>query len=572
MPVESECGGHHRQRVVWAIWLTFVVVVASLGCWGNYLNVHPPYATPPPLSTLRDVAYATLQLFDLNRDFDPGDKPWQLEVARFLAPVAPIFLVVWAAVTWITAERLRLRRVKGHVVVCGLGRKGRHLVRKYLREGDEVVAIEKGDDPDVAEECRRAGALVLRGDATLPHVLRQARVHWARKLVVVCSDDLTNIQIATHAGACPAGVPPTCQLLITDLHWYGALQRTKVLSKEKMRCRLFNFYLNCARRVLAQRPLDWQRLRHDDPRQAHLVILGFGEMGEALAIRAAQTAHFANLRRPRITIVDRAATRKHAAFYAQFPHPDQEATIARIADLQFVNSEIAAPQVRRDLAAWAHDPGYLLTIAICVDHPAEALSHALNLPDAVREHRIPVLVRLSGDGDLSGLLKDPLLQDVHVFGGLADGCDEDERLDALARAIHQHFQESYGGPPWEELDEQERDANRQPADHFPVKLRALGCELVDLPAGADFRFTPEELAVLSRMEHQRWWAAAALNGWRYAPAADGKTKNKDRKTHSYMVPFDDLDAETRGKDQSQVEMMPQWLAKYLKQGIARRQP
>lgn len=58
-------------------------------------------------------------------------------------------------------QLLRLRFLKDHVVICGLGRKGCQLVRDFHEHGDRVVVIERDEGNDGLSTCREDGVIVL---------------------------------------------------------------------------------------------------------------------------------------------------------------------------------------------------------------------------------------------------------------------------------------------------------------------------------------------------------------------------------------------------------------------------
>lgn len=97
--------------------------------------------------------------------------------------------------------------------------------------------------------------------------------------------------------------------------------------------------------------------------------------------------------------------------------------------------------------------------------------------------------------------------------------------------------------PWDELSENIRDANRRVADHFEVKVRAIGCSLGPIDIGDEVLITVSELEELAIMEHRRWWADRALNGWKYGPE-----RSDPEKIHPNMVPYDALSEADKQKD------------------------
>src|SRR5207302_4927688 len=96
------------------------------------------------------------------------------------------------------AGALELRRIPeaGHVVVCGLGNIGFRVAEELLKADEEVVVIEPARDNRFLATCRRLGAAIVPGDATVPEVLRQARAGTARAVVAATSDELANVEIA----------------------------------------------------------------------------------------------------------------------------------------------------------------------------------------------------------------------------------------------------------------------------------------------------------------------------------------------------------------------------------------
>jgi hypothetical protein len=87
---------------------------------------------------------------------------WSLHIAKFLAPIVigstaalTIYEVfssrVLLRVVHIGSGRrilsaLRFRLGEGHVLICGVGGTGLHLIREFRDRGNWVVAIEKNPD------------------------------------------------------------------------------------------------------------------------------------------------------------------------------------------------------------------------------------------------------------------------------------------------------------------------------------------------------------------------------------------------------------------------------------------
>ncbi len=89
-------------------------------------------------------------------------------------------------------------RLRGHVVVCGLGQVGVAVARDLQRRGISVVAV----DPAACDEQHRELHLrcpVISGDATSPVVLVRAGIDRARALVACTSNDALNLEVGLTA-------------------------------------------------------------------------------------------------------------------------------------------------------------------------------------------------------------------------------------------------------------------------------------------------------------------------------------------------------------------------------------
>ena len=118
------------HKIYWVVF-AFAFAALALGTWGYGLVA--PEAPPPPLPTpplptpplppsptygFWDSLYRALQLFVLNREDAPGSLPWQVQLARFVAPATTlggVWLFLDKLPRWL---RLILRaRAGGHHIV-----------------------------------------------------------------------------------------------------------------------------------------------------------------------------------------------------------------------------------------------------------------------------------------------------------------------------------------------------------------------------------------------------------------------------------------------------------------------
>ncbi|MBN2450980.1 MAG: NAD-binding protein [Lentisphaeria bacterium] len=564
--------------VIGLLWLT----AYALGCIGAAKHFAAAGEARSPL----DPFYRGLQLFVMEDGMAPGPlHPWEFEVARFLAPLTTLYTAAatLAALLRTVVQQILLCRRHGHVVLCGLGRKGLELVRDCRASGETVVAIEMDAENDAVTVCRDMGVAVLVGDATERETLRLARVQNARRVVAVTDRDGTNVEIAVRTYGLVKELAAKredkvhCFVHVVDLKLRALFGRHPLFTdtRDPFEVTVFNVYENAARLLFERHPLDGDGIGPKDPRDVHLVVLGLGQMGESVALQAVRTGHFANRRKLRLTIVDRDAAGRSRSLRGRYP------CFTAACAAEFLDHDAGDPDFFGKVAAWAADASTLTTVAITLDDDAEALSCALNMLPRVEESDTRILLRMGGEDGLAVLLRSETdgsdwLSRVHIFGTPRDTCTRrmllDEDLDRLARGIHEDYLAKRRADslrdgttldakepslqPWARLAPELRDSNRQQADHIPVKLRAVGCCALpaEAPGEAIAAFREEEIEILAIMEHDRWVAERLLAGWTPGP------KDTARRRSPYLVEWERIPDPIREYDREAVRRIPALLA------------
>jgi voltage-gated potassium channel Kch len=570
-----------RSYWPWGLMLVVGIVAVVLG----YAGLVKYFAAEGEQRSLLDLVYMILCLFVLETGDVSGPAPWELALARVLAPILPAWAIFRAAAIvfrdqW---QALRLLLATQHVVICGLGRKGFQLARELHARGELVVVIEENEGDDSIASCRELGITALVANAADPITLNRARAQHARHVFAVCGEDGTNVEIAVHVDELVRNRKRHrtrdvhCHVQIVDLELCELFRQHRIFldPDDPLKVRVFNTFENSARLVWHRHPLDRLPIGPDDPRCVHLVVIGFGQMGESIVVQAARTAHLANGRRPRITVVDEFAEEKQKRFYARYPQFDN------VCDARFLTGLASDLHVAAEICQAAAQSGVLATVAVCLDGDARALSAALGLLAKLRSCDVPVIVRMAEEKGLATLFhgrKDQsshLADRLHAFGMTSRSCSLDlllnEDLDRLAIAIHESYRNksnAAGDPaskPWKTLSENLKDSNRYQADHIPVKLRAIGCYASTVQTGDEVveSFTNDEIEIMARMEHARWNAERWLDGWTLG------SKDHAAKTSPYLVDWEQLPDEIQQYDRNAVIQIPS-LLKRLSAEIHRR--
>jgi hypothetical protein len=513
-----------RERVTHVVVLA--IAAAVLGVWG--------YTRVPGLDlSATDTAYKTLQLFSAEADIPAGSPPWQLEIARFLAPLAVAYAVL---VTILALARDQVQHwrsrifARRHVLIVGAGAEARQLARA-LRGRHRVVM-----QAPVADEARDPGAL------------RAARPERAAHVVVMSGSDSTNLEVlAALRGVIRPRRPVAIHVAIDAPRLWSELHRLPFQSPAaQRRVEFVNLPDRTARLLVDSIAADGRvegrahrvLIRGAGPTVARLAVhlmrsLAVEQVTEAV-IEGADVKE--NLRLLRATdgwIFERATIRADADTEPK-AHGASMAFVCGLPDTDALEAALMLAR-RVDRTAPIH-------VAV----PDAGVGAALEAA-GVDMSRITLVA--TGEA----LLDQDLLAGA-AFEVIARGKHADYVRRELARGTNPDENEALR--PWEELDEVYRESNRRFADGVASVLAGLGAELVPLagrevgaalPAVANDLL--EELAI---REHDRWVRDQLRDGWRPTTGP----RDSARRLHPLLVPWEQLGEAEREKDRDAIRALP----------------
>jgi len=93
------------------------------------------------------------------------------------------------------AREVRVRKLRGHYIVCGYGTTGRGIAEELVGQGDTVLVIDEVERPD------RERLMFLAGDARLDETLRAAGIEAAAGLATTLTEDADNVFVVLSARA-----------------------------------------------------------------------------------------------------------------------------------------------------------------------------------------------------------------------------------------------------------------------------------------------------------------------------------------------------------------------------------
>lgn len=563
-------GWTSRQRwwLLAAAWLTLLV----LGVWGfirqaDELGIDVAFL---------DHLYFTLQLAALSYD-GPGESiNWQLQVARFAAPVlaAGTLLQSASVVFREQFDRLRARRAQAHTIVCGLDGVGSRLVEALVDDGRKVVAVEADTSAAGVATVGQLGVPVVHGDPTDVSVLQAAGVERATRVVAATPADGVNVAIAsTLRDLAPRSrrSPLRCSVRLSDGELAGLLRSIALRHGDAVRVEFFNVHERAAHALLAAHPV----LPGGDATSAHLLVFGLGQFGGAVTVAAAQRWAENGTGPLPVTVVDRTATGRVLGLTMQ--HPALESAI----DPVTIELDVDAPNAPAvDILArrLAECPPSLVVIAF--EDETKAWTSGLFVRRWLTR-QTDIVVRTDSDGGLGQQLQETVGSDEHgdhlgrvlSFPVFANACSVDlidgGAGEQLARSIHEDYVSSRqasgtGGStptfvrPWEDLTDAERESSRSAADAIVDRLAALGCELVPLRrwGAVEQVFTTAEIEQLAAAEHVRWRTEREAAGWRW-----GATRDDAARANPLLVDWDQLDPTSRQQNMASAAALPDLLAR-----------
>ena len=550
----------------------------------GYIGFYQYYESANEKADAFHILYLTFQLFVMESGSveRPELASVFLHIARWFAPAVLAYTLLKTIISVLEHEiyLLKLRNFKNHVVVCGLSTKGQRLADTFHERGEKIVIIEKDAGNNLIEHNKGKGIVVLKENALDTTILKKARVNQAKYLVAVTGNDINNVEILSLARKIkhkkPQNIYLTCFAHIQDSKLKSLLYDHEIFYKthDNFDARIFNTYDNIARIALKNYAPDkyCKVIDKSDP-PPHILILGCGNLGEAILMQITRVAHYINDKRTILTVIDKKAKEYGSKLKIRIPK------IREIIDVKFIDKD---PELlTRTFLTKLQSKQPFSIIYYCLEDDTTEIDTLKRFKTILPNSKAVSVIFTNPNTPLPKSLKED--EKIYSIELIQEACSADvvveEELDKFAALIHkdylkrakenykelvEQFKQEGWDPPkpkpimveWIKLNEEYRDNNRSQADHIDVKLRAIECEACPLDdEREEFNFTSDKnlMIELAKMEHRRWNANRWLAGWRL-----GK-RNDELKMHPDLLPWEDLDSETQGYDIEAVANIPHLL-------------
>ncbi|MDQ3647193.1 MAG: RyR domain-containing protein [Actinomycetota bacterium] len=501
------------------------------------------YRNAAPETDFTTALFQSLQLFVLEGGVVDEGTPWQLEIARFLAPAvlgyAAIRGVLLVARDQVAVWQTRLF-ARGHVLVVGTSASALAISADLLADRRRVVVLAEPGEPNSHHGLGERGATVLHGNGADPVVLARARPDRASDVIVAPGVDTAAIQVLAACETTVAGArrPPALHVEITTPTLWAELHSVGLAGANSERRVEFFLVADREARVLLR----------GAPRT--LVLDGRGPVLERLVEHAARRA-LLDQRSLTIALVGEAEPQRETLL-AAIPWLDQSAHIA---------------------AGLPESPQAPVDAIVAGIEDALAIASGTELARALSGTTVSVAI---SDQSVQAALDDTRLRQARVElvparrEALGDALLAEAGIEILARAKHDDYlareiargtaADNPSAVPWQRLPESLRESNRSFAASVGAKLDAIGATLAPLGAESpreDLELDEELLEDLARAEHDRWVADLRADGWRHTRGS----KDSERKLHPLLVPWEELSEPEREKDRDGVRGLPLMLAR-----------
>lgn len=564
-------------------------VLAGAWLWAGYVGwAHQ--------SEPGDAVYKTIGALTYQDSYGDTTDP-MLRLARYAGMFVPIVGLLFAFSGQLGQSLAQLFHTMsaGHVVIAGDSAAALRLAQDCLKR-DVVVLIASELPDETVRSLRKSGVIFIMGDPASTDALRYARAAYAAHVVALTSEDTTNLRIeaavrllvsnAGHRRKIVVHVAMRSPLLLQE-----AREMRMQIQRDQERAHIkpppvetgpFSLDELAARKLIQERGhfllQIGEQKTHAHP---HLVIFGFDDTAEAVAVRALMGLWSARFGEPHVTVVTADPAAAEARFDARYPEARRHDLWK--ADIAFIPFDWAHRSASEDfLREIESTRGPANGIVISTGQDAENIALALGVlracnagladDEAKAFWPIPIYMRETSESEfslqLAGGDRTPDLDDafIEAFGAyeriatraMIVESEIDEGA-AMAHQIYNAGQEKRGAMAgreleamrrgWDDVSETYRHASRGVADHAMIKLWDAGW--APAPEGMQGEMAPEmsdaEMMRLAELEHTRWMAERLLSGWR-----PGDKRNNALRVHDKLAPWSAMTQDDKEKDLDQV--------------------
>lgn len=584
------------------MWFLFVVI------WGSAAYAAgAAYSAKTPRAPLDDVlmegAFTAIQMIVANSPIVDTTNSWWYafqRIGQFVLPFLGLLGLIDAASRLgeghEEVKRKTLLESKDiHNYFLGYGNFAHSLARKYLAmsPGQNIVAVDTSD-----ERLAIAGPQItpIHADAEDDSLLSTLNLKNTKTIYLDVGSDEANYRISRKLEKL---LPPSdkensakeaCKLQIfVHIGSSNYEKAIDALNRNEIRC--FSLGATASRLLLGMHPPVRTREKNDKP--VHILLAGYGWMGDSLLREIIKTCHYQDHRPPHITIVHEQADRIQKEIEQEYPFLRQEAAtddgfsktfpIAKLRYIKAKPERLTTSELKRLKITnmfWQAEPHPVNMAYVITDD--DILNNVIakrleQLSDMSKDNKFEIVQCANQTAESQGSTAKDLFDITSRVIELVDSGESypGKNLDDIGKELHAEY-EVRGKSDWKEGEKDglwktaeawERNSSNASADHLWLKIWAyVECVKVEVLGNPlDWKYwkpeksrvkelvgdllnkSPEKdslLAAIGEMEHRRFCAERLVAGWQYWPHQLDPAKKKEIRAlrlNETLKPFGKLD-------------------------------
>lgn len=473
---------------------------------------------------------------------------------------------------------------KNYVLVIGFGENNRYYVDSALKDKEsKILVLEIQENKPQISMYQDKGVYFEVADASKEDILKKYVNERCKHVIVSTGSDIVNFNIAIILKDLIKGKTKAfIHFSKRNIEIY--MNQEKIFGNSIKYFEFYSYNEIAARDLFLKKNITEGVNTITCYSRVKILIVGFGDLGQEVALQALKLGSFYNKQKLSLTIIDKRDETKESFLSL---HPQAQ----NIADFKFLKLNVKSESFQQEII----DNFNYTYVVVCLPDDNETidllfnLAHHLTQKDFIQDggkySKIPIAARFKQSNSID--LENQIGKQMFQFGKTSEISTKekiiDEELDEKAKELNKiymllklkrlkwssepkvltfkNFQYRYNEfcricSWWSKLDNFTKDSNRASAEHF---------ELVKKDVLKHFAITNEgdfnrEIELdqtfkynLVDLEHRRWNNFHHLHNWQYKEAKEwngSKTKEKyqNRKFHTCLVETDKLDQKFREND------------------------
>ncbi len=445
---------------------------------------------------------------------------------------------------------------KDYVLVVGFGENNRYYVDSEVEDKkSKILVLEIQENKPQISAYQDKGVYFEVVDASRKDILEKYVNERCKHVIVSTGSDIVNFNIAIILkGLIKGETKAFIHFSRRNIEIY--MNQKEIFNKSIKNFEFYSYNEIAARDLFLKKNITEGVDTINSNSRVKILIVGFGDLGQEVALQALKLGSFYNKQKLSLTVVDKRDETKESFLSL---HPQAQ----NIADFKFLKLNVKSESFQQEII----DNFNYTYVVVCLPDDNEtidllfSIAHHLTQKDFIQASdkysKIPIAARFKKSNSID--LEKQIAEQMFQFGKTSEISTKekiiDEELDEKAKELNKSH--SNGTDNWIKLDNFTKDSNRASAEHFELVKKDVLKHFAITNEG-DFNRKIELDQTLKYnlvdLEHRRWNNFYLLYNWQYKEAGEWneeseiKKSYKEHKVHTCLVETDKLDQKFREND------------------------